>query len=112
MNLVIPTALTETRMISSYPDGSCLLQCIASQIHQTCTRDLVLEIAEKFQAHIITNFDEIYENEGYPRQINVGSKQRDIQTKAEVREVIASGDFHLLWLDHREIKCLCTCLNI
>ena len=32
------------------------------------------------------------ENEEFPRQINVGSKKRDIQTKAEMRKVIVSDN--------------------
>ena len=87
-------------------------QCITTHVHKACTKDLVLKIAEKCQAHVIANFDKIYENEGFPRQINVGPKQREIQNKAEMREVITSAEFHLLWLDHREIECLSICLNM
>ena len=112
LNLDIPIVLTGTRLVLSNPDGSCLLQCIVIQIHQNCTKSLVEETAEKFQAHIITNFDKIYEHAGFPRKINVGSKQKYIQNKADMRKVVVSAEFHLLWLDHIEIQILCRCLKV
>ena len=62
MNLSFPPALSGTTVINTYPDGSCLLQCITTHVHKACTKDLVLKIAEKVQAHVITNFDKIYKN--------------------------------------------------
>ena len=77
-----------------------MLQCIATHVHKACTNDLVLQMAERFQNYIISNFEEIYKDEGFPKKINIGPKQREINNEAEMRQIICSELFHLLWLDH------------
>ena len=94
------------------PDGSCLLQCVVTQIHQTSTKSFVEATARKFQAYMIAHFDKIYEHAEFPRKINIGPNQRDIQDQADLRKVVESADFNSLWLDHEEIQNLCTCLHI
>ena len=58
LNLNIPTELTNTRLVRTNPDGSCLLQCVVTKIHQTSTRSLVEATARKFQAYVIDHFDQ------------------------------------------------------
>ena len=61
---------------------------------------------------MMANFDKLYEHAEFPKKINIGPKQKYIQDRADMRKVVESADFHLLWLDHKEIQILCMCLNV
>ena len=99
-------------MIDSYPDGACFLQCLTAHLHGSCTNDLVKQTAEIFRAHLVVRFEEIYENESFPKSVNIGARQKDIQNMSEMRKVVSSPEFHLLWLDHIEIFQIALCFNI
>ena len=96
LNLITPIELANTRLVRTNPDGSCLLQCVVTQTHQTSTKSLVEETAKKFQTYMMANFDKLYEHAEFPRKINIGPNQKYIQDRADMRKVVESADFHLL----------------